>query len=192
MDRAGASVLKLNVLSVPEDPREFSADLSGQAAGLEADLALTGPLRVTGSLYRLGNKVFFRGRASARCELVCSRCLLTFAADLSAPLDLVAVPTEDAEAADREEESAAVVPYHGDQVDLAPEVRTAVVLALPMKPLCVEDCPGLCPECGERLNADGRCTCRRPRPSGPFAVLDRSAGRDPQDPGIAPGSQQEE
>lgn len=184
-------MLNLNVLSVPEDPREFAADLSGKDAGLEADLALTGPVRVTGRLYRLGDKVFFRGRAAACCELVCSRCLRTFAADLSAPLDVVAVPASAVDAADREEDASAVIPYHGDQVDLAPEVRTAVVLALPMKPLCAEDCPGLCPECGKRLDADGRCTCRR-RPAGPFAGLDRSSGQPPQAPEVAPGSPQEE
>jgi uncharacterized protein len=36
----------------------------------------------------------------------------------------------------------------GDLIDLEPELRDAVVLALPNHPLCREDCPGLCPECG--------------------------------------------
>ncbi len=38
-----------------------------------------------------------------------------------------------------------------DLIDLEPTLRDALVLALPMSPLCREDCPGLCPECGERL-----------------------------------------
>ena len=38
----------------------------------------------------------------------------------------------------------------GDLIDLEPELRDAVVLALPNHPLCREDCPGLCPECGAR------------------------------------------
>ncbi|HEY2264268.1 MAG TPA: YceD family protein [Streptosporangiaceae bacterium] len=43
--------------------------------------------------------------------------------------------------------------YHlnGDQLDLEPAFRDAVVLALPMSPLCREDCPGLCAECGAPL-----------------------------------------
>ena len=36
----------------------------------------------------------------------------------------------------------------GDLIDLEPALRDAVVLALPTNPLCREDCPGLCPECG--------------------------------------------
>ena len=38
--------------------------------------------------------------------------------------------------------------------DLEPELRDAVVLALPMQPVCQEDCPGLCAECGARLADD--------------------------------------
>jgi len=40
---------------------------------------------------------------------------------------------------------------HGDHVDLEPVIRDAVVLALPFQPVCQEDCPGLCPQCGVRL-----------------------------------------
>jgi uncharacterized protein len=39
----------------------------------------------------------------------------------------------------------------GDLLDLEPVLRDAVVLALPFQPLCQDDCPGLCPECGVRL-----------------------------------------
>ena len=42
----------------------------------------------------------------------------------------------------------------GDLVDLEPLLRDAVVLALPFQPLCEDDCPGLCPECGFRLADD--------------------------------------
>jgi uncharacterized protein len=39
----------------------------------------------------------------------------------------------------------------GDLIDLEPVLRDQVVLALPFQPLCTDDCPGLCPECGARL-----------------------------------------
>ncbi|MBB5935975.1 uncharacterized protein FHS42_003044 [Streptomyces zagrosensis] len=41
-----------------------------------------------------------------------------------------------------------------DLFDLEPVLRDAVVLALPLQPVCREDCPGLCPECGARLADD--------------------------------------
>jgi len=43
----------------------------------------------------------------------------------------------------------------GDRLDLEPAFRDAVVLALPLSPLCREDCPGLCAECGVRLAEAG-------------------------------------
>ena len=45
-------------------------------------------------------------------------------------------------------------PLEGDLLDLEPLLRDAVVLALPFQPLCKDDCPGLCTECGARLADD--------------------------------------
>jgi len=47
-------------------------------------------------------------------------------------------------------------PLRGDQIDLAPLARDAVLLELPQAPLCLEDCLGLCPECGANRN-EGDC-----------------------------------
>jgi uncharacterized protein len=53
-------------------------------------------------------------------------------------------------------------PIDLDAIDLAPLVRDAVVLELPMAPLCKEDCAGLCPQCGANRN-EGDCGCVAPR-----------------------------
>jgi uncharacterized protein len=55
---------------------------------------------------------------------------------------------------DGDEEMAALPQLNGDLLDLEPALRDAVVLALPLQPLCREDCAGLCSECGARLDAD--------------------------------------
>jgi uncharacterized protein len=48
--------------------------------------------------------------------------------------------------------------YDGDAIDLGQLVREQFYLSLPMKPLCRQDCAGLCPECGTNLNVS-RCEC---------------------------------
>jgi uncharacterized protein len=53
-------------------------------------------------------------------------------------------------------------PISDDAVDLGPLVRDALVLELPMAPLCRPDCAGLCPSCGADRNA-GDCGCVTPR-----------------------------
>ncbi len=52
------------------------------------------------------------------------------------------------------EEDDEVSKLEDDLLDLEPLLRDAVVLALPFQPLCQDDCPGLCPECGARLADD--------------------------------------
>ena len=53
-----------------------------------------------------------------------------------------------------DEEDDEVSRLEGDLLDLEPLLRDAVVLALPFQPLCEDDCPGLCAECGARLADD--------------------------------------
>jgi uncharacterized protein len=48
--------------------------------------------------------------------------------------------------------------YRDDQIDLNELLREQFYLALPMKPLCRDDCAGLCSQCGTNLNI-GTCQC---------------------------------
>ena len=52
-------------------------------------------------------------------------------------------------------------PLTDDTIDLGPLARDAIVLELPMAPLCREDCAGLCPQCGADRN-EGECGCVAP------------------------------
>jgi len=71
---------------------------------------------------------------------------------------------------DQVDEDEDAYPLDGDVVDLLPLVRDAVMLALPLAPLCADDCRGLCPECGADRNA-APCGCALPRDPR-WAVLD--------------------
>ncbi|WP_078856453.1 DUF177 domain-containing protein [Streptomyces sp. NBRC 109706] len=59
-----------------------------------------------------------------------------------------------ADAGDDEEGDEERLFLQGDLLDLEPVLRDAVVLALPLRPMCQEDCPGLCPDCGVPLAGD--------------------------------------
>ena len=60
--------------------------------------------------------------------------------------------------------------YRGNEVDLSGFVHELVCLALPVQPLCREECAGLCPRCGADRNA-GACGCPEGPSESPFAVL---------------------
>ena len=92
--------------------------------------------------------VLVTGSAVAPLKGECARCLdpLTSSAEVSFQELYRYGPDPGEDEADDEERF-----LDGDRLDLEPAFRDAVVLALPLSPLCREDCPGLCAECGVRL-----------------------------------------
>lgn len=80
----------------------------------------------------------------------CGRCLRPISDTLTVTLqELYAYENSTTERTTEEDE---VGRLQGDLIDLGPALRDAVVLALPNHPVCRDDCPGLCPECGAHLD----------------------------------------
>jgi uncharacterized protein len=101
------------------------------------------------------------GTVRSELELVCSRCLEPFRLPVNAPFDIRYLPaTEASTEAEREveEEDLETSYYRDDQIDLNELLREQFYLALPMKPLCRDDCKGLCSQCGTNLNT-APCDC---------------------------------
>lgn len=94
--------------------------------------------------------VLVTGTAQAELAGECARCLDPIEDDIVARFQELFV-YDDSEA---DEEDEGVSRLEADLVDLEPLLRDAVVLALPFQPLCMEDCPGLCVECGANLKDD--------------------------------------
>ena len=137
--------------SVPA-PAHLGVDVLGvpEGSALELDLRLESVVE----------GVLVSGTVTATVSGECVRCLdpvsQTVVVDLQ---ELYAWADRDREsrhhrAADGDEEPEELPRLAGDLLDLEPALRDAVVLALPLQPLCREDCPGLCPQCGVRLETD--------------------------------------
>lgn len=111
--------------------------------------------------------VLVSGTATATASGVCSRCLEPVSEPVEIELmELFAYPDSATEATTDDDEVARLV---DDLIKLEPAVRDAVVLALPLVPLCTPDCAGLCPDCGGRwaeLGPDHRHETIDPRWAG--------------------------
>jgi uncharacterized protein len=83
----------------------------------------------------------------------CARCLEPIEDDTEVTFQELFVYDDPAHRGDPDEDDE-VSKLEDDLLDLEPLLRDAVVLALPFRPLCEEDCPGLCIECGARLADD--------------------------------------
>ncbi|MGH3977460.1 MAG: YceD family protein, partial [Pseudonocardiaceae bacterium] len=92
--------------------------------------------------------ILVSGTASAPVSGECARCLDPLSDRLEVAVsELFAYPDSATDDTTDPDEVSRVV---DELVDLEPVVRDAVILALPQVPLCREDCPGLCPDCGAR------------------------------------------
>jgi len=129
-------------------------------AGPIRDYTVQGPISVTLSHYRAGTEVFLEGELSARTAAVCARCAEEFVASSTRSFRYVLAPKalDDSAGGDQRDEDVEYSHYLGDEIDLSPPIREQLLLALPTKPLCAENCRGLCPRCGANLNL-GACGC---------------------------------
>lgn len=167
------------------------------AFGAESeDFRITSPVHLTADLTKSGAKFLLKGRLTATLELACSRCLEMFDVPVDATLDLTFVPAvepakpvvesatparhkktprhghEDVELDGTEvaEDDLGLSEYSGDAIDLGQMMREQFYLALPMKPLCRQDCQGLCPVCGKNRNRE-TCSCESTWVDPRFEVL---------------------
>ena len=93
--------------------------------------------------------VLVSGVVTAPVSGECGRCLADVSDELAIRIQELYVYPEASTDHDDDDE---VAQLEGDLLDLTPTLRDAVVLALPLNPLCQPDCKGLCATCGERLD----------------------------------------
>lgn len=134
-----------------EAPAELGIEILGVPEGSEVSFDLR--------LEAVMEGVLVTGTASADLEGECARCLEPIEEDLTIDIQELFLydDSRDASASKDDgegDEDADVRRTEGDLIDLEPLLRDAVVLALPFQPLCQDDCPGLCVECGARLADD--------------------------------------
>lgn len=107
-----------------------------------------------------GDAVFVRGELVARVPLVCGRCLEPYSVAVEPAVDarFVPSPRERGEEHELGADDLETDVYHNGVLDLDALLETETTLSLPMKPLCRDDCRGLCPVCGGNRNATA-CAC---------------------------------
>ena len=112
-------------------------------------------------LMRTNRGMLAKARLHTEVEVTCSRCLSLFNCPLSLGIEEEYFPTTDVVSGARlslpEEPGCFTIDEH-HLLDLTEAIRQYALLAVPMKPLCREDCAGLCPVCGHNLN-QGPCGC---------------------------------
>lgn len=145
----------------PEDPAVRGLDIKGP---------------VTGSFHikKIGRQLLVRGHIAGEVRLRCARCLSDFNLRLLEKVDIELRPILDLERSGQEMELGTddldVEFFRGDTLDLGHIAAEQIALAVPMKPLCQNDCAGICSKCGASRSEEP-CQCPASEPDSRWSEL---------------------
>lgn len=163
------TVLQLDIARLKRSPGDSASfELLADLPPLELpgeSISFSGPVKAGGVVTNTGTTLAVEGEVSGRLNLTCGRCLEPFQYSFKVPIEETYTQAPVSEG-DRGE----AVPFTGDVLELTPEVVKSIILALPMKAVCREECPGLCSKCGHNLK-EGRCGCGNEELDPRFSVL---------------------
>lgn len=109
------------------------------------------------TMTNIGGTITVEGTVTFGLRVHCNRCLAEFHQPVENRFQEIYYDREQPHPGGRE---ADWIPFSGDEIDIMPEVVQNIVVNMPMRFICREDCRGLCPVCGIDLN-NGQCNCRQ-------------------------------
>ena len=148
-----------NVAGLLHEPPGATRDvrLRDHYVTLGADVELAGPLDADLLLQRTNRGILVRGELRAPLRRTCARCTDPYVEDVIVSIDEEFLPSVDLEsgaqvqAEDLDREATLRIDEH-HEIDLTGVFHDELSLTEPMHPLCRPDCPGLCSQCGEKLD----------------------------------------
>lgn len=137
-----------SVLNIEFD-QSIEVDLS------EVEKAVLNPVRVKGTVYNTGDGIYLDGMLFYRYKDSCARCLTEVEGEIETEISGRILEDEESKLEESDEK---LIAYNKDEIFLEEIIADAVLLSMPMRILCGEDCKGICPKCGKDLNRE-KCEC---------------------------------
>jgi len=150
--------MKVNLRKAKEENDQYlDIDLCIDLESIEGfqSVKVKKPIQGKGRIYFTSDGMFLNLTAEALIESSCSRCLKDFEETLQMKLNYEIVSSKKAEEMDQEED---ILVVDQDVMDLEKVIIEELIMKAPMKPLCKEDCKGICNSCGQNLE-EGSCNC---------------------------------
>ncbi|MBR5155701.1 MAG: DUF177 domain-containing protein [Clostridia bacterium] len=150
------------------DGKKLDIDVEIDFDNNDMGICFLKPVRVLGRMVNMGGSLELSASASTALRYTCDRCLECFEREFECSFDEV-LKKEDTRL---EDENPDAIYFQGNSLDIDDIVLNNIIVSLPLKSLCSEECKGLCPKCGQNLNLE-QCKCDT-RVSDPrFDVLDK-------------------
>ena len=131
-----------------------------------------GPVSWSADITNTGDAFLIAGTAKADAVVGCARCLEDARYTLCGEIEGYLLTGEESQAPEDMDDDEFDVLGSDRVLDMEPHLAAALLMEVPLIPLCDEDCKGLCPTCGANLN-EGPCGCddRKVDDMNPFSVL---------------------
>ena len=156
--------LHISLETVLDEPVPFDVEMSFGLRELDREPLLElSPVRMRGEIARIERGFSLQSELEYSGRLECSRCLTSYTFTAGERFSLLLYKRPPALEAEIELESndLDVSFFNEPELSLEPIAEERIQMAVPMKPLCQEDCLGLCPGCGAELNTES-CRCAAP------------------------------
>lgn len=156
--------MKININSINKElgaslTASFNEKLSSVIIAGET-LEFKNPVDVAAKVTNTGSNFIVSADINAQFELICSRCLNHFTYDINTNMLEDYCRSSDITEAEKDGlDINELIIFDGDFIDISQEVIDSIVMALPMKPICNDNCQGLCTVCGQNLN-ENKCNCQ--------------------------------
>ncbi len=150
-------MFKLFIANLTEGSSRQERVTTPDELGFSDDPDFKHDIRVALDIEKVGRNIFLNVGVATHIEMVCDRCAEPFTMQLTDQYRLLY--TTDPDMQNDQDESTFFIPESFDEVDLSEPLRETLVLALPVKRLCQEECKGLCGRCGQNLN-EKACDCK--------------------------------
>ncbi len=150
--------MKITIDDIQEDVSVLELECGAAEIGLEAEgIRFTGPVTAKLKLFKQDDGVFIRAELSVSIESECAKCLVPVHRILEGTLESQYQPLPEKERDILDD--AGIGYYSGEHIELSEDIVESLLLELPARIVCSEDCKGLCPKCGQNLN-EAECDCR--------------------------------
>lgn len=147
----------VSLRGLTEGRNHFELSEAGSSLGFPGDeVSIDSDIGLDLTLDRTATLIAAKGVVQAQPTMTCARCLEPFEPEMTIEFEVVIRLGGDNFRLEDEEDTS--VDFIADGVSFAPSVRESLILAFPLKPLCSEECSGLCPRCGANRNISP-CDC---------------------------------
>ena len=151
--------MKLDLRNLKPEGSNYSfSELAPDLELAEVGYEFPDPIEVELIASKSGDEIIVQGRIKTVAEMECSRCLDVYEMDINQKLQFVIQLLDSSKLQPSTDDDFVILPKTTGEYDITDRVREAIILELPLKPLCSENCRGLCPMCGTNLN-ESECDC---------------------------------